>query len=261
VSGQLFYERDDYVVSSEPRARAGEERIVQLRRSQSLWIAADSENLYWVRSGSKGADDRLETSTLSGDGIRTLAFIPLGVELAVSDGYVYWATYHGFGRVRSDGEELDRRFLRLPSTRDWGGAPFAISDNYVYFTARDFRIGRVSLNESPTPVVEWVAHAGKDSYPGSLAVGGGYVYWWSVPFGTVGRASIDDEEVDPRWSPRACRGSDGDLAYLDGFVYWKWNCASREGPEHIARMAEDGDEFNSRFRDLDYVGDFAVTSS
>lgn len=97
--GQLFYQRDDFVIRSAAVPDGDERVILPLKQAGTLSLAADAENLYWMKSVGSGA--MLGTSTLDGENPHMIARVGLGIhELAVSDGYVYWADGRGYDRVK-----------------------------------------------------------------------------------------------------------------------------------------------------------------
>ncbi len=259
--GQLFYQRDDYVVRSASVPGGDEKQVVPLRQGNTLWLAAEGKSVYWIRSGHLSYLT-LGTSTLDGDDAHRVARLGLGTHgLAVWDGYVYWANGRGYGRVKTDGSALDRQFMTLPPDHGGTAEGFAIADGNVYFSdCAGRRIGRVALTGGQASSVEWLVATGKFVCPTAVTVGGGHLYWWDHERGTVSQATTDGEDVNSHWLkiPRSFDPS-ANLAYFDRDVYLKYS-ATREGPTYIARVAEDGTQFTLRFRHTNFVSAFAVTA-
>lgn len=257
----MFYQRDDYVVRSKSVARGEEKQVVPLKQGNTLWLAADAKNLYWIQAGHLNYLT-LGMSTQDGEGSHTISRLGLGTGgLAVSDGYVYWSTERGYGRVKTDGSGLERNFMTLPAGHGRVAEGFAIADGNVYFSdCAGRRMGRVALRGGPASSVEWLMDTGKFVCPTGVTVGGGHLYWWDHERGTVSQATTDGEVVNSRWLkiPRSFDPS-ADLGYLDGYIYVQYS-RTREGPTYIARQAEDRSGFTPRFRHTNFVSAFAITA-
>jgi hypothetical protein len=100
---------------------AKEHRIVPLEQGLTLGMAADAKNLYWIQAGHLNYST-LGMSILDGEDAHTVTGLGLGTfVLALWDGHVYWSNDRGYGRVKTDGSELDRQFMTLPPRH--GGSP------------------------------------------------------------------------------------------------------------------------------------------
>jgi hypothetical protein len=173
------------------------------------------------------------------------------INLAASDGFLYWVDDPYVGRVTLNGAHLDRHYLRLPAeghgvTDVADGIAVVGSDLYFSQCIGD-RIGHVSLStSSESPPVEWIIST---RCPQALSVGAGQIFWSGGGTSYVGRADLDGNHSDPRWL--FVGGADPlYLASAGGFLYWVWSEARPPPtPSYLARVSiATGTNAELRFR-------------
>jgi hypothetical protein len=157
-------------------------------------------HLYWSNRNWIGR------AGLDGTGVdqRFIKLTGLAAMVAVSSGYLYWATDRGpgvppagsgaIGRANLNGSAVNQRFIAVPNGPK-GVAGLAVNSRYIYWTdERGGEIGRASLNGTGVNQ-RFITGA---HTPTALAAGSGYLYWTNWGSDAIGRARRGGTGVSQR---------------------------------------------------------------
>ncbi len=176
-------------------------------------------------------------------------------DLLIAGNYLYWTDFRAIGRVRLDGAELDKRFIRLPwqrlhgkATRATGVAQDIGTDgSYLYFgRCFDGYIGRVPLTvKANYHRISWRMSADPDC-PQEIAVANGYVYWSNGADG-IGRTPIAHPDAAETDWVRTVGAGPFNLIAANKYVYWVAGYGPGGNPSFIGRVGTDGRHRVSRW--------------
>lgn len=213
-----------------------------------------SGSIFWTQSPHGGQDEHgtIGRAKLSGFGANGHFIVgtktPAGI--AVSGGYIYWASYATgtIARATLDGSGVNERFIKTGG--EYSIIGIAVDHKHIYWSNSGIdpnsgTIGRANLDGSH--VNQHFIKAG-DS-PIGLTVDGKHIYWtnryWrekksGVSFVyAIGRASLDGSGVDRRFIV-ASNMLDG-VAVNGRYVFW-----SNDGEHVIGRANLDGTDVSQR---------------
>ena len=253
VPGDLYYVAGGYIMRV-PVAGGATKRVVWVGDVSVTGLAIADGRLFWVTL--TGADDSLSYVELRGSAHPHMLVggVPFPVGLVAADGWLYWADQNAIGRVRPDGAQLSRQFIKLAQQTGGGVADGLATDGHHLFFSRcqDNEIGRVNLGGSNVAFIKLA----RGSCPQGLAVGGGDLYWAELG-GYVGRATLQGTHITREWL--GIRTSQGpfNLAADSYDVYWAWGGVAGS-PVHIGRAQVGGRGFRSSL--LLGQGAFLLTS-
>jgi hypothetical protein len=248
----------------------GDVWAVVVAGTRAFWLESESSD----PASSGGLPSVVLRSSQMGEGAQAETVLRLEgfvEDLAAAAGYIYWVGPTHVGRVRTDGSDVDRTFVALPTPDRWCGdsgqiysrqpteGPPAIpcepaadglatDGEHLYFT-RCFpgRIGKVELVAAPNPQITWLLP--DTGCPSEIAVDDGYVYWTdntgSTTGGTIGRVSVNGESPQSAWFNIGTGEGPFFIAAVGGFVYWSWGGAAGTQTQ-IGRVARDGSQVSKQ---------------
>ena len=243
VPGDLYYVAGGYIVRV-PVSGGETKRVVWVGDVSVTGLAIADGRLFWVTL--TGADDSLSYVGLRGTPHphMLVSGVPFPVGLVAAEGWLYWADQNAIGRVRPNGTQLSRQFIKLPQETGGGVADGLATDGHHLFFSRcqDNEIGRVNLGGTDVAFIKLA----RGSCPQGLAVGSGELYWAELG-GYVGRATLQGTHIAREWL--GIRTSQGpfNLAADSYDVYWDWGGVAGS-PVHVGRAQVSGRGFRSSIR-------------
>jgi hypothetical protein len=238
--GDLYYVAGGYIVRV-PVSGGKAERVVRVGDVSVTGIAIADNRLFWVTL--TGANDAISYVALKGAprAHMLVGDLNLPVGLVAADGWLYWADQNAIGRVRPDGKQLSRRFIKLPQESGGGVANGLATDGHHLFFSRcqNSEIGRANFGGGGVGYIKLP----KSACPQGLAVGSDDLYWAEIG-GYVGRSTLQGTHIVNKWL--GIRTGDGpfNLAADDGDVYWDWGGVAGS-PIHVGRALVSGRGFDS----------------
>ena len=233
--GDLYYVAGGYIVRR-PVSGGAAKRVVHVGDVSVTGIAITDNRLFWVTL--TGANDAISYVGLKGAPhahvlVGRLSF-PVG--LVAADGWLYWADQNAIGRVRPNGKQLSRRFIKLAQESGGGVANGLATDGHHLFFSRcqEGKIGRVNLGGGGVGYIKLP----KSSCPQALAVGGGHLYWAEIG-GHVGRATLQGTHITSKWLNIHTSQGPFNLAADDADIYWDWGGVAGS-PIHVGRAHVSG---------------------
>jgi hypothetical protein len=233
--GDLYYVAGGYIMRM-PVSGGAAKRVVRVGDVSIAGMAIADGRLFWVTL--TGADDSLSYVGLRGapHAHTLVGSLPFPVGLVAADGWLYWADQTAIGRVRPDGKQLSRQFIKLPQEAGGGVADGLATDGHHLFFSRcqDNEIGRVNFGGGGMGFIKLT----RGSCPQGLAVGGGELYWAEVG-GYVGHSTLKGTHVVSRWLNIHTSQGPFNLAADRADVYWDWGGAAGS-PVHVGRAQVSG---------------------
>jgi hypothetical protein len=238
--GDLYFVTDGYIVRA--AVSGGKpERVVRVGDVSVTGIAVTGNRLYWVTL--TGANDAISYVGLKGTphARMLVGTLPYPVGLVAADGWLYWADQNAIGRVRPNGKQLSRQFIKLPQETGGGVANGLATDGHHLFFSRcqDSEIGRVNFGGGGVAFIKLA----KSACPQGLAVGGGELYWAEIG-GYVGRATLQGTHINSKWLNIHTMDGPFNLAADDAEIYWDWGGVAGS-PIHVGRAHVSGRGFDS----------------
>jgi len=241
----LYYQDgQDIVRLSVGRSPRAGTHLVDAGNVGLVGMAFTATDMYWTENTDKNTDRAgvLMQSSRDGSGAHPLvADIPFPDGLVVVGGYLYWLDEDAIGRVRVDGKDLRRRYIKLHRERGLGSVGEGLAtDGQALYVARceEGAILQISLG-TPLRTTRLVEIPG--ACPQAIAVGVGYVYWAELGgmpdgSGAIGRVALSGRDADPTWL--SIRSNQGPFhVAVDGqYVYWEWG-GGAGAPPYIGRAA------------------------
>ena len=238
--GDLYYVAGGYIVRV-PVSGGAAKRVVRVGDVSVTGIAIADNRLFWVTL--TGADDALSYVGLRGapHAHTLVGGLPFPVGLVAADGWLYWADQNAIGRVRPNGTQLSRAFIKLPQETGGGVANGLATDGHHLFFSRcqDNEIGRVNFGGGGVAFIKLP----KGSCPQGLAIGSGDLYWAEIG-GYVGHATLQGTHIVSKWLNIHTSQGPFNLAADDDNVYWDWGGVAGS-PIHVGRARVSGRGFRS----------------
>jgi len=220
-------------------------------------MAIVRQRLYWLQAGGTGGSIRYIELRRGGQ-IHVLVRGAGGAlsELVSAGGWLYWTTQAGIGRVRPDGTQLTRHFLRKIDA----AAGFATDGHHLYFSDGSSQIGRVALNGHGRDAS--FIRLPRSAVPLGLAVGSGYLYWTDAGLGSpsyIGRATLRGTHADDHWLNLHQLAGPFELAADNSWLYFDWEVgAGPNPPMDVGKARVNGTSVRRRF--LAGFGPFLLTA-
>jgi len=234
-TGGLYYVAGGYIMRV-PVSGGKSERVVRVGDVSVTGIAIADGRLFWVTL--TGADDSLSYVGLKGapHAHTLVGGLPFPIGLVAADGWLYWADQNAIGRVRPNGTQLSRQFIKLPQQTGGGVADGLATDGQHLFFSRcqDDEIGRVNSGGGGLAFIKLP----KSSCPQGLAVGGGDLYWAEIG-GYVGHATLQGTQIVSKWLNIHNGQGPFNLAADDVDLYWDWGGVAGS-PVHVGRARVSG---------------------
>jgi hypothetical protein len=233
--GDLYYVAGGYIVRV-PVSGGKAKRVVHVGNVSVTGIAITDTRLFWVTL--TGANDAISYVGLKGaPHARVLVGgLPFPVGLVAADGWLFWADQNAIGRVRPNGKQLNRRFIKLAQETGGGVANGLATDGHHLFFSRcqNAEIGRANFGGGGVGYIK--LHKG--SCPQGLAVGRGELYW-AVVGGYVGRATVLGTHINSKWLNIHTSQGPFNLAADASDIYWDWGGVAGS-PIHVGRAHVSG---------------------
>lgn len=148
-------------------------------------------------------------------------------EFVGAGGWLYWTDRPGIGRVRPDGAQLSRHFIRKVDA----ATGLATDGRHLYFSDGSSQIGRVDINghgRDPSFI-----RLRRSAVPQGLAVGSGHLYWTESGVGPpsyIGRATLLGTHADDHWLNLHQLAGPFELAADDRWLYFDWQVGAGPNP-------------------------------
>ncbi|MGH3255862.1 MAG: hypothetical protein ACRDOU_10835 [Streptosporangiaceae bacterium] len=238
--GDLYYVAGGYIVQV-PVSGGTAKRVVRVGDVSVSGIAIADNRLFWVTL--TGANDAISYVGLKGapHAHMLVGGLDFPVGLVAADGWLYWADENAIGRVRPNGTNLSRKFIKLPQETGGGVANGLATDGHHLFFSRcqNAEIGRVNFGGGGVAFIKLP----KGSCPQGLAIGSGDLYWAEVG-GHMGRATVQGTHIVSKWLSVHTSQGPFNLAADDDNIYWDWGGVAGS-PIHVGRVRVSGRGFDS----------------
>jgi hypothetical protein len=241
--GDLYYVAGGYIMRV-PVSGGAAKRVVHVGNVSVTGIAIAGGRLFWMTL--TGANDAISYVGLKGAprAHMLVGRLDLPVGLVAADGWLYWADQNAIGRVRPNGKQLSRKFIKLPQEHGGGVANGLATDGHHLFFSRcqDSEIGRANFGGGGVGFIKLP----KSACPQGLAVGGGDLYWAEIG-GHVGRATLQGTHIVSNWLNIHTMDGPFNLAADRIDIYWDWGGVAGS-PIHVGRARVSGRGFDRSIR-------------
>ena len=235
LPGDLYYVAGGYIVRR-PVSGGAAKRIVHVGDVSVTGIAISDNRLFWVTL--TGANDAISYVGLKGapHAHMLVGGLSFPVGLVAAGGWLYWADENAIGRVRPNGKQLSRRFIKLPQETGGGVANGLATDgHHLYFSrCQDAEIGRANFGGGGVAFIKLP----NKSCPQGLAIGSGDLYWTQIG-GYVGRATLQGTHIVSKWFNIHTSQGPFNLAADKVNIYWDWGGVAGS-PIHVGRTHASG---------------------
>ncbi len=250
----LFFQKEISIYKERMTPRHRPTRVVGTKNGP-LAIAATPGQVFWTASETSHFTDfknKVMAATLRGKRVHKVASgLPITIDMAAKDGYLYWPDEDGIGRVAFDGSRLNHDYIPLPEEYGGGVADgITVAGRYLFFSrCQDDTVGRVDLTDRQ--VEQSLIYLPGRVCPQSMAAAGGRVFWTELggfqPYdGRVGSADLDGTHVDR--SAFVLGSSDGPfgIAASGNSIFWSWG-GSAGSLQYVSRAKLSGGLLSSKF--------------
>lgn len=233
--GDLYYVAGGYIVRV-PVSGGAAKRVVHVGNVSVTGIAITDNRLFWVTL--TGANDAISYVALKGapKAHMLVGGLSFPVGLVAAGGWLYWADENAIGRVRPNGKQLSRRFIKLPQESGGGVANGLATDGHHLFFSRcqGAEVGRANFGGGGLAYIKLP----KGSCPQGLTVGGGELYWAQIG-GYVGRATTQGTHIASKWLNVHTSQGPFNLAADNADIYWDWGGVAGS-PIHVGQAHVSG---------------------